>query len=59
MVCTNIIHTTARADRITEMIEDYLGRGIKINAEITKKMVTDTVDSYCRRILPTILKVLP
>lgn len=50
---------TARADRITEMIEDYISRGIKINTEITKKMLADTVDSYCRRILPTILTALP
>lgn len=50
---------TARADRITDMIEDYIRRGVKFNAEIVKKMMTDTVDSYCQRILPKMVEVLP
>jgi len=41
------------------MIEDRISKGIKFNAEITKQMQADTVDSYCQRILPTLLKVLP
>lgn len=38
---------TARADRITELIEDKISKGIKFNAQITKEMLVDTVDSYC------------
>jgi hypothetical protein len=41
------------------MIEDYIRRGVKINVEIVKKMMTDTVDSYCQRILPKMLELLP
>ena len=50
---------TARADRITEMIEDKISRGIKFNAQVTKQMIEDTVDTYCQRILPTLIKVVP
>jgi hypothetical protein len=50
---------TARADRITELIEDKIKAGIKFNIEITKSILGDTVDSYCQRILTTLIQVLP
>lgn len=50
---------TARADRISQLLEDYIAKGVKINAEIAKKIVSDTIDSYCQKILPTLLAVLP
>lgn len=46
---------TARADRIDELIRAELAAGRKINTQFAKKILLDTVDVYCRQILPEIL----
>lgn len=43
---------TARADRLEEMIEKEIASGRKITKKFAKKLLYDTVDSYCTRILP-------
>lgn len=50
---------TARADRIDEVIREEIKSGRKFNVETAKKIMMDTVDVYCRQILPEILEVVP
>lgn len=49
---------TARADRIDEIIREEIKSGRKFNVDTAKKIMVDTVDVYCRQILPEILKVV-
>lgn len=39
---------TARAQRIREMIEDYIKQGKKISIEDIKQMQSDSIDVYAR-----------
>jgi acyl-homoserine lactone acylase PvdQ len=43
---------TARADRIDELIRGEIEAGRKINVDFMKKVLLDTVDVYCRQIIP-------
>lgn len=43
---------TARSDRLHEMIGERMKRGEKIGIAGMKEMVLDTVDVYCRQVLP-------
>jgi acyl-homoserine lactone acylase PvdQ len=49
---------TARANRITQLIKAEIKSGRKIGKEFMKKVLYDTVDVYCRSILPEILTVV-
>jgi acyl-homoserine lactone acylase PvdQ len=43
---------TARADRLNEILLEQINSGRKINEDFAKKVLLDTVDVYCRQILP-------
>lgn len=43
---------TARADRIDEVIRNEINSGRKIDMDFAKRSLADTVDIYCRQILP-------
>jgi penicillin G amidase len=43
---------TARATRLEELIKEEIESGRKINLEFAQKTLRDTVDIYCRQILP-------
>lgn len=45
---------TARSDRLHQMINERISKGKKINVEDMKEMVLDTVDIYCKQVLPYI-----
>jgi acyl-homoserine lactone acylase PvdQ len=49
---------TARADRLDELIKAEIASGRKIGKPFMKKLLYDTVDVYCRQILPEILSVV-
>jgi penicillin G amidase len=49
---------TARADRIEELIKEEIASGRKISSAFAKKILHDTVDVYCRQILPEIIAVI-
>lgn len=49
---------TARADRLEEIIRGEIEAGRKIGVEFVKKTLMDTVDVYCRQILPEIIEVV-
>lgn len=50
---------TARADRLEELIQKKIASGDKIQGSFAEKLLYDTVDVYCRRILPEIREVVP
>lgn len=50
---------TARVDRITEVLEQEIASGRKITNEFAVNLLYDTVDVYCRQILPEILTISP
>ncbi len=50
---------TARADRLEEIIKTELASGRKITNEFAQKTLYDTVDIYCKQILPELFDVLP
>jgi penicillin G amidase len=43
---------TARADRLEKLITDEIKSGRKITPQFANKLLYDTTDSYCQRILP-------
>lgn len=43
---------TARADRLEEILQEAIKSGKKINDDFAKKVLMDTVDVYCRQLLP-------
>ena len=49
---------TARADRLDQIIRAEIESGRKINADFAKRVLLDTVDVYCRQILPQIVEVV-
>lgn len=49
---------TARADRIDEALKKEFQAGRKISDDFAKKIILDTVDVYCRQILPEITEVV-
>jgi penicillin G amidase len=49
---------TGRGDRLTELVKAEVESGRKIGKAFMKKLLYDTVDIYCRRILPEILAVV-
>jgi penicillin G amidase len=49
---------TARADRIDDLIRTEIKAGRKINDDFAKKILMDSVDVYCRQIIPEITKVV-
>ncbi|EAR95945.2 peptidase S45 penicillin amidase (macronuclear) [Tetrahymena thermophila SB210] len=51
------LNSTPRAYRISQMIEEYIKNGKKIDVEDMKKMQADTVDSYGCDILPHLFKL--
>jgi penicillin amidase len=50
---------TARSDRLHEIISSEIKRGHKFDVSDMKRIVIDTVDSYCLRILPFIIESVP
>ncbi|EAS07883.2 peptidase S45 penicillin amidase (macronuclear) [Tetrahymena thermophila SB210] len=51
------MHPTARAQRIREMIEQYIKEGKKISVEDVKKMQYDAVDVYARQVAPYVINL--
>lgn len=43
---------TARADRLEESLKSQISKGNKITNEFARSLLLDTVDIYCRQILP-------
>ncbi|KAL4445465.1 hypothetical protein ABPG74_004539 [Tetrahymena malaccensis] len=51
------MHPTPRAQRIREMIEQYIKEGKKISVEDVKKMQQDSVDVYARQVVPHVINL--
>ncbi|KAL4491323.1 hypothetical protein ABPG72_021709 [Tetrahymena utriculariae] len=51
------MHPTSRAQRIREMIEQYIKEGKKISVEDVKKMQQDAVDVYARQVVPYVISL--
>lgn len=50
---------TARSDRLHELISAQIASGRKFELQDLKNILADTVDTYCRRILPDLKALIP